>query len=430
MSSKMVLMRNVSLKFRVIAALVLIVSVTSALYVGGVLLLKAQLEATIFGNMVATQLDDLQGRLDENRYDESALFVGWDFYVGESVHTLPPEITSLEAGSHHSVMLMDKVYQVEVSDWRGQAVYLTYDITEWESQEHSVLIMLVYGLVIVLCVSLLMGWSATRVILSPVRRLAARLTSMQPGERGAPLAEDYKGTEIGQIAAAFDKYMQRLDQFVERERTFTAAASHELRTPLSVMMGAVDVLAESPQSAVSLRAIERINRACREMLAFIEATLYLSREGSTQIDQSTPADLFVIAERLLEDNAATLESKSIRVEKHFLGKPELLQPVSLIQIMLGNILRNAIEHTEQGSITIEIDKNRMSIVDTGEGIAAAHLTQVFERTYSTKSTGAGLGLNLVKRICDRFHWQLELNSAIGVGTTVLIIFKTSDQINP
>lgn len=417
-------MKNASLKFRVILALVLIVTVTSALFAGGVLLIKAQLEEVIFGNMVADQLEDIKQLLDEEQFDESRLFAGWEFYTTDNDSVIAPELTQLTQGSHHTVVVQDKVYQVEVGQWQGDAVYLSYDITEWEEQEHTVLIMLVYGLVIVLFVSLLMGWTATRAILAPVRRLSSRLTKLQPGVRSKAISQDYEGTEIGEIAAAFDKYMERLDQFVEREQTFTAAASHELRTPLSVMMGAVDVLSDNTQSAISLRAIARIKRACNEMLAFIEATLYLSREGSTQIDQGSPADLAVVVERLLEDNASAIEAKSIRVEKRILGTPVLTQPLSLVQITMGNILRNAIQHTDQGIITIEIEDDRISFIDTGEGIPAENLSQVFERSYSTKSDGTGLGLNLVKRICDRFNWDIEIESEVGVGTSVCVVFSS------
>ncbi len=417
-------MNKASLRFRVILALVIIVTVTSALFAGGVLFIKAQLEEVIFGNMVSGQLEDIKRQLREDRFDESSLFAGWHFYMQGSAEPIEPAFAELSLGSHHSVFTQDKVYQVEVGDWLGQKVYLSYDITEWEEQEHTVLIMLLYGLLLVLAVALVMGWTATNTILSPVRRLSSRLKSLQPGGRSKGIAKDYAGTEIGEIAAAFDKYMERLDQFVEREQSFTAAASHELRTPLSVMMGAVDVLSESAQSPVSVRAIERINRACNEMLAFIEATLFLSREGSTQIDQSDPVDLALVMEQLLEDSASALADRSLQIEKHFWDRPQLNQPLSLVQITMSNILRNAIEHTSSGCITIVIDKTSISITDTGGGIPAQDIAFVFERSYSTKTGGTGLGLNLVKRICDRFNWQIEIESEPGKGTCVRIVFPS------
>ena len=71
-----------SLKFRILTALVLIVSVTSFLFAGGVLLIKSQLEARVFGDMVAEQLRVLTAQLDDGTYHESALFNGWEFFIG------------------------------------------------------------------------------------------------------------------------------------------------------------------------------------------------------------------------------------------------------------------------------------------------------------------------------------------------------------
>lgn len=411
-----------SLRFRVLLALVLIVSVTSFLFAGGVLIIKTQLEAIIFGEMAAQQLDALKEHVEEDTYHESDLFSGWQFYFGETANNAPVQITRLSPGSHHSVTVGDSVYQTQVGELQGSPAYLLYDITQWEDQEHRVLMMLLYGLGIVLVASLIMGFTATRAILAPVRKLSLRLTDIGPGQRSLRIAKEYQGTEIGEIAAAFDKYMARLDQFVERERSFTAAASHELRTPLSVMMGAVDVLGSTEQNPVSKRAIERIKRACSEMLAFIEATLYMSREDANQIDQAAPVDLTTIVKRLLTDNEDQLRSNNIEVETHFDGLPALNTPSSLLQISVGNLLRNAIEHTRSGKINIVVDSDSFRISDTGEGIPANKLDEVFDRSYTTKPGGTGLGLNLVRRICDRFDWQIHIESELGTGTTVNIHF--------
>ena len=417
------MMQRTSLKFRILVALVLIVSVTSLLFAGGVLLIKARLEASIFGDMVAAQMRLLTAQLENGSYHADALFTGWKFYFGEATAQLPREITALAPGSHHSVAAGDFIYQVEVGEWDGRPAYLTYDVTEWENQEHAVLRMLLYGLLLVLVVAIGMGLTAIRAILAPVQTLSERLTQIEPGQASLRLAADYAGTEIGQIAASFDKYQERLEKFVERERSFTAAASHELRTPLAVMMGALDVLSANPQSPASQRALERISRACAEMLAFIEATLLLSREESNQIDQGAAADVVALVERTLDDHAAQIAERSLVIVRDYIGTPVLAQPASLVQITVGNLLRNAIEHTRDGRIEIRIEDSLIAIRDTGEGIPADKLAQVFDRSYSTKASGTGLGLNLVKRICDRFHWTITLESAPDRGTLATVRFQ-------
>lgn len=416
-----------SLRFRILAALVLIVSVTSFLFAGGVLLIKSQLEARVFGDMVAEQLRVLTAQLDEGTYHEDALFTGWKFHIGEKSTNIAPEFAELEPGSHHTVSTGGSVYQVEVGEWNGSPTYLTYDITEWEAQEHAVLRMLLYGLFLVLIVAIAMGLSATRAILAPVQNLSRRLTDIEPGQTGLRIADDYVGTEIGQIASSFDKYQERLEKFVERERSFTAAASHELRTPLTVMMGALDVLSADTHSPASQRALERINRACTEMLAFIEATLLLSREESSQIYQDSPIDLVALIDQCLEDYADQIADNSVLIERNYVGSPQLFLPVNLVQITISNLLRNAIEHTHGGNIRIHLRDKEFSVSDTGEGIPADKLSQVFERSYSSKVGGTGLGLNLVRRICDRLHWTITLDSTLGHGTIVTVIFQQKER---
>jgi signal transduction histidine kinase len=90
---------------------------------------------------------------------------------------------------------------------------------------------------------------------------------------------------------------------------------------------------------------------------------------------------------------------------------------------VANLLRNAIEHTRDGRIEICIRDTQIAITDTGDGIPADKLAQVFERSYSTKAGGTGLGLNLVRRICDRFHWTITLDSTPGAGTVATVFFQ-------
>jgi len=410
-----------SLRARIIVALVVIVTVTSSLFAIGVLFMKEKLEEVIFDRMVRSQLDQLIAQLDAGTYDPDRLFEGWSFHF-EDTGAIDPILHALQPGSHHSVRVGERHYQVEVAERDGHPVYLTYDITEWENLEHRLLGMLAWAIGALTLVALAMGRQASRAILAPVNALTARLAAMQPRQRNLRIAAEFEGDEIGRIARAFDQYMERLDHFVERERSFTAAASHELRTPLSVMLGALDVLEAQEQSPAGQRAIARMRRACGEMRAFIEATLLLSREDSTTLQPDAATDLPALVTALVEDSEPLLQERNIRITTDIPPGFTLPQPRSLVQITLGNILRNAIEHTRDGSIELRVHDGVLTIRDTGCGIAAADLPRIFERSYTTKKEGVGLGLNLVKRICDRFGWRITVASEEGRGTTVTLGF--------
>ena len=190
------------------------------------------------------------------------------------------------------------------------------------------------------------------------------------------------------------------------------------------MMGAIDILESSTDDPAGKRALARLQRACSEMLAFIEATLFLSREDSTTIQDQTPADLVKIINEQIEDNSEKLREQDISLETVFSAEPCLSQPASILQITVSNILRNAIEHSPQGTIEIRPDQDSLIINDNGAGIPEADLPHIYDRSYTTKAGGTGLGLNLVKRICDRFGWDIEITSLTGAGTTVNIRFNT------
>lgn len=416
-------MNIASLRMRLILALVIIVTLTSTLFAGGVMLIKQQLEAVIFGNMVHEQLALLQQQLDDGIYNENSLFDNWMFYTDAETMSIPVELSSLAPGSYHSVIVEGNYYQVEVGERNGDKIYLTYDITDWENLEHQLLEMLAYGVGMVLVAAIFMGRQASKAVLAPVLSLAERVSGIQPKQRNVRIADDYQGNEISLIATAFDRYQERLDQFVDRERSFTASASHELRTPLSVMMGAVDVLDSQEQNAVSQRALRRIKRACAEMLAFIEATLFLSREDSSTITQTDPVDVGNIVQSVLEDNISAAEEKGLQVTIALQKELSLQQPDSIVRIMVSNILKNAIEHTSQGEINITLAEGKLTISDTGSGIPAKDLPHIYDRSYTTKKGGTGLGLNLVKRICDRFNWHITVTSEEGKGTEVIIDFS-------
>ncbi|MEQ1778311.1 MAG: HAMP domain-containing sensor histidine kinase, partial [Nitrosomonas sp.] len=92
---------------------------------------------------------------------------------------------------------------------------------------------------------------------------------------------------------------------------------------------------------------------------------------------------------------------------------------------LMNLLRNAVQYTESGFIRVEFNNQRLSISDSGIGIEPAYLPLLYERFFrgSTQGQGLGIGLAIVKRICNHYGWGIEVDSTPGQGTTFHIIFN-------
>jgi signal transduction histidine kinase len=80
-------------------------------------------------------------------------------------------------------------------------------------------------------------------------------------------------------------------------------------------------------------------------------------------------------------------------------------------------------HATAGTVTVEVESDSLVVTDTGVGIAGAHIERVFERHYRGEgSSGSGIGLALVKRICDTCGWAIVLDSRQGVGTIARLLF--------
>lgn len=410
-----------SLTARFILLIALIVTGSSIVFAGALVSIKNRLEEATFGDMVRDQLNVIMSTGHD--HSDLALLSNWEFYGAEDSSRIPPSIQSLPPGSHHSVRVDDAYYQVEKAVADGQPVVLVYDISDWEAQEHALLRWLLYGAVTVLLASVLLAWLATRAGLRPLYALTEKLATITPDNRQVKIAAYFQGHEVGLIAREFDRYQHRLDQFVDREKFFSAAASHELRTPLSVIIGAVDVLEASQTENASSKPLQRIRRACMEMLAFIEATLFLTREDYQFNDDGGITDVASVVRQSLADSQQQIADREIRIDYQPSHTLEVSERPSIIKMVVGNILKNAVEHTREGTIVIKQDDRCLTISDSGEGITESNLERVFERSYTTKPGGTGLGLTLVKKICDRLNWGITISSAAGEGTQVQLDFK-------
>ena len=98
----------------------------------------------------------------------------------------------------------------------------------------------------------------------------------------------------------------------------------------------------------------------------------------------------------------------------------------MVASVVNNLLLNAVNYTQHGTIDVTLTRDTLTVRDTGIGIAPGDLERIFERRYrGAQSRGLGLGLYLVSRICDRLGWQIETESRSGEGATFRIRLQSS-----
>ena len=416
-----------SLRHRVGLAFALFGGLVSLLLAAVLSFSVRDMERHLLDEALTAELQDYMARRARNPHSLPPTAAGVRGYVVENVAdaaALPPELRGLEHG-RYSLDLAGARYRIAVEQRGATRFYLLYDQTHLKTRQHCFAGLLAGGVVLMSLLSAFGGiWLAGRVI-APVTELAGRVRALGPDDLDASLAEDFSQDEVGELARAVEAYLARLRAFIDRERVFTADVSHELRTPLTVISGAVEVLLADPDLQETQRArLARIDRAVHDMAEISAALLILAREERTGGTRAAPCDVAEVLAEVVDRHRYLLHNKPVELELRVEDHPQLTVERTVLAILLGNLLRNAIAHTLQGRIIVRIAEGCVCVEDTGSGIAEEELPKIFQRYYRGRdSGGAGIGLALVKRICDHYGWSIRADSTPGAGTRIRLAFS-------
>jgi signal transduction histidine kinase len=281
--------------------------------------------------------------------------------------------------------------------------YLVYDITHIEETEEGLFIFVVALAVLVVLAVWVFGRRVVDRALYQLDQLVAQISALVPekGEQRLRLID--ADPELGVIVDALNHYMGQVDAFVERERLFAAAASHELRTPLSVIQGSAALIAENPE--VPARVRKRLTRAVREICEDLDALLVLSQQHgqlsveTLRLDRHLPQ----IVEIYLADARPAAPIRWIAPQPVV-----LTAPAGAVNVVFGNLLRNALRAAQGSEIVIEVTPGQVSVSNIGPAIPEHELPHVFEPHFRGRDGGSGMGLYIAMTLGRRFGWSLAL----------------------
>ena len=222
-------------------------------------------------------------------------------------------------------------------------------------------------------------------------------------------------------------------------REFTSNVSHELKTPLTSIYGIADMIESGIVKTEDIGGFaKRIRDESGRMIALIEDIIRLSRlDDDSFTEEILPIDLYEIAggvQMQLQDSA---KKRNITIELE--GCPVQMNGVPVIvEEMLYNLCDNAVKYNvEGGSVRMLVEKRPQyavfQVTDTGIGIPAADRDRIFERFYrvdkshSRQIGGTGLGLSIVKHGAAFHNAKIELDSQLGKGTTITLLFPAPDD---
>lgn len=392
---------------------------------------------TFFGVVAAVAIEGIEDLLVDEHLRSVAVWASPRHAAGMPVEM--PSDVSFYHGNAIPAALRDLPFGVAKKNFEGKVVHVlvgeddagTYVVvdraSEYKNIEHVIYAMIMAGFLGFVALSLFLGSFIARGFVDPIVELAAAVLDQDNQDLQAELPLLKSQDELGVLARSFAAHTAELKQFLARERFFTGDVSHELRTPLTVITGAAELLVEQTLEQPALHApAARVLRAAREASECVAILLLLAR-APDRINRPETSVATVIHEeiarskRLVENKAVTL---------HFAGGEDFLVAAhkELLTSAIGNLIRNACQYTEQGSVTVRIAQQSVIVEDTGPGLPESIQARLQNRVSPKPligSAGTGLGLALVVRICEYLGAKLNVENNPKIGSNFRIDFQTT-----
>lgn len=235
-------------------------------------------------------------------------------------------------------------------------------------------------------------------------------------------AEEVEG--IGSAILLFDVSVKTALEMKERE--FIQNVSHELKTPLTSISGYSELIMRNQVDKDHIKEFSsQIYSEAKRLYQLIEDIMAISRLDEEAEVEFSEIDVASIAKDVLD----SISNPIVRIENK--GKLLIRGNSTLIFEAIYNLVDNAIKYNrDSNEIVIRIDDTSFEVEDHGIGLSPYDKERVFDRFYrvdksrSRQTGGTGLGLSIVKSVAERHGAKIEINSTLGVGTTIKLVFPS------
>ena len=269
----------------------------------------------------------------------------------------------------------------------------------------------------------LMGWIAVRYGHEPLHHIINQIRHISANELNTRLSPETVPRELTDLAVSFNEMLERMEEAFNRLSNFSADIAHDLRTPVTTMMTQAQVALSQARTVEEYQEILYSNiEEYEHMAQMINDMLFLAKAdndpGNLNITDVNLADEVNV---LFEFYEAWAEERNVVLKLE--GAATISGDKLMLRRALGNLLSNAIRHTQPGAtVIVSLDtaggETRIVVENPGPDIPAEHLHRLFDRFYrvdpSRQESGTGLGLAIVKSIVEVHGGRINVTSSGGI----------------
>jgi len=301
----------------------------------------------------------------------------------------------------------------------SQSYYITFDVSELlavKKGKYNLIITIFIVTLFVMFLAILVSFRLSKSILSPLNKLTNELQKNGFAQMKEGFSKPFIGDEVGVLASQLEEAIEQANNAIKREFEFNSGVSHELRTPIQVALNSVELLEITQENLKNDKAMQRLKRSISQMEQISEAFLWLASQRSIEKISTNP---FPVLEALNQQYKQLYPRHSLKINIDDNTQLNYLIPPPVFTVIIDNLLRNAFQHGADGEIIININSNFIQILNLK--------LEPKQTKQETNSNGYGIGLMIVKRICQRLDWQLNLIDSKDKYFETKIVFTHSYQ---
>lgn len=306
-----------------------------------------------------------------------------------------------------------------------------YALYETEKTLNQLAGMIAVGIPLAVLGACFAGWFLARRFFQPVDSMTREAKQITAAHLESRLPRTFMGDEIDRLAETLNEMIDRLEQSTRAMREFSSDVSHELKTPLAIIRGELDLATRKIRTREEIdKVISVISEETDEMIRLVSDLMILVRSDARQLRLDKKIlHMQETLEPLVERFQERARQKGVTLSWCAEEDCMIEADEGHFKRVMNNLVDNALKFTDSGG-TVEVSlicQEGLAMVqvrDSGIGISPENQPKIFMRFFRDEKArsreGSGLGLSIVKAICDAHAWQIGLESIPGKGTLIRV----------